>query len=32
MARISDDELARLKSEVSLVWLVEAKGIVLAKH
>lgn len=32
MARISDVELARLKTEVSLVRLVEAKGIALAKH
>ncbi len=32
MARISDDELARLKAGVSLVALVEAKGIALAKH
>jgi DNA primase len=32
MARISDVELARLKAEVSLVRLVEAKGIALAKH
>lgn len=32
MARISDGELARLKAEVSLVRLVEAKGIALAKH
>ena len=32
MARISDVELARLKAEVSLVRLVEAKGIALVKH
>lgn len=32
MARIGDDELARLKAEVSLVRLVEAKGITLVKH
>jgi DNA primase len=32
VARISDGELARLKAEVSLVRLVEAKGIALAKH
>jgi hypothetical protein len=32
VARISDEELARLKAEVSLVALVEAKGIALAKH
>jgi len=32
MARISDVELARLKAEVSLVRLVEAKGIALSKH
>jgi CHC2 zinc finger len=32
VARISDVELARLKAEVSLVGLVEAKGIALAKH
>ncbi len=32
MARISDEELARLKAEVSLVRLVEAKGIALVKH
>ena len=29
MARIGDAELARLKAEVSLVRLVEAKGIAL---
>lgn len=32
MARIGDAELARLKAEVSLVRLVEAKGIALARH
>ena len=32
MARISDEELARLKAEVSLVALVEAKGIALVRH
>jgi hypothetical protein len=32
MARIGDGELARLKAEVSLVRLVEAKGIALVKH
>ena len=32
MARIGDAELARLKAEVSLVRLVEAKGIALEKH
>ena len=32
MARIGDVELARLKAEVSLVRLVEAKGIALARH
>ena len=32
MARVSDEELARLKSGVSLVRLVEAKGIALVKH
>jgi DNA primase len=32
VARIGDEELARLKAEVSLVGLVEAKGIALAKH
>jgi DNA primase len=32
MARIDDAELARLKSEVSMVRLVEAKGISLVKH
>jgi hypothetical protein len=32
VARIDDAELARLKSEVSLVRLVEAKGIALVKH
>ena len=32
MARISDEELACLKAEVSLVRLVEAKGIALVKH
>jgi hypothetical protein len=32
MARVDDAELARLKSEVSLVRLVEAKGIGLVKH
>lgn len=32
MARIGDEELARLKAEVSLVALVEAKGIALSKH
>jgi DNA primase catalytic core len=32
VARISDEELARLKAEVSLVGLVEAKGIALARH
>ncbi len=32
MARIADSELERLKVEVSLVALVEAKGIALRKH
>jgi len=32
VARIDEGELARLKAEVSLVGLVEAKGIALAKH
>jgi DNA primase len=32
VARISDSELERLKVEVSLVALVEAKGVVLRKH
>ena len=32
MGRVDDAELARLKSEVSLVRLVEAKGIALVKH
>ena len=32
MARIADSELERLKVEVSLVGLVEAKGVVLKKH
>ncbi len=32
MARIGDVELARLKADVSLVRLVEAKGIALATH
>lgn len=32
MSRVPDEELARLKSEVSLVRLVEAKGIALVKH
>ena len=32
MARIADSELERLKSDVSLVGLVEAKGVVLRKH
>lgn len=32
MARISDSELERLKVEVSLVGLVEAKGVALRKH
>lgn len=32
MARIADAELERLKAEVSLVALVEAKGVVLKKH
>ncbi len=32
MARISDSELERLKVEVSLVGLVEAKGVALKKH
>ncbi len=32
MARIADSELERLKVEVSLVALVEAKGVVLKKH
>ena len=32
MARVDDAELARLKAEVSLVRLVEAKGISLVKH
>jgi DNA primase len=32
MPRISDEELARLKTEVPLVRLVEAKGIALVKH
>jgi DNA primase catalytic core len=32
MARIADDELEQLKSEVSLVRLVEARGIALERH
>ncbi len=32
MARISDTELSRLKAEISLVRLVEARGIELRKH
>lgn len=32
MARIPDDELERLKREVSVQRLVEAKGIALARH
>ena len=32
MARIADSELERLKVEVSLVGLVEAKGVALRKH
>ena len=32
MARIPDDELERLKAEVSLVGLVEAAGVVLKRH
>ncbi len=32
MARIPDDELERLKSEISLVRLVETKGVELRKH
>ncbi len=32
MARIADAELERLKTEVSLVALAEAKGVVLKKH
>ena len=32
MARIADSELERLKAGVSLVGLVEAKGVVLRKH
>ena len=32
MARIPAAEIERLKSEVSLARLVEAKGIALAKH
>lgn len=32
MARISDSELERLKVEVSLVGLVEAKGVALKRH
>jgi len=32
MARIPDDQIERLKAEVSLVRLVEARGVVLKKH
>jgi len=32
MARIPDDQIERLKAEVSLVRLVEAKGVTLRKH
>ncbi len=32
MARISEDELERLKQDISLLRLVEARGIVLKKH
>lgn len=32
MARIADSELERLKAEVSLVGLVEAKGVALKRH
>jgi DNA primase len=32
LARIPEEELARLKAEVSLVGLVEAKGVVLSRH
>lgn len=32
MARIPDDQIQRLKAEVSLVRLVEARGVVLKKH
>ncbi|MDQ6722352.1 MAG: CHC2 zinc finger domain-containing protein, partial [Candidatus Dormibacteraeota bacterium] len=32
MARIPDEEIARLKDEVSLQRLVEARGIVLRRH
>ncbi|MCP4449671.1 MAG: hypothetical protein GY811_30725 [Myxococcales bacterium] len=32
MARIADTELSRLKEEISLVRLVEARGIELRKH
>ena len=32
MARISDEELERIKRDVDLVPLVRAKGVVLKKH
>jgi len=32
MARIPDEQIARLKTEVSIVRLVEAAGIELKKH
>jgi len=32
MARIPDEQVARLKTEVSIVRLVEAAGIELKKH
>ena len=32
MARIPDDEIARLKTDVSLLRLVEAQGIVKGVH
>ncbi|MGB1060094.1 MAG: CHC2 zinc finger domain-containing protein [Ketobacter sp.] len=32
MARIPDDELTRLKTDISLVRLVEGSGVVLNKH
>ena len=32
MARIAEEELTRLKCEISLERLVEARGVVLRKH
>ncbi|MFZ5843951.1 MAG: hypothetical protein ACOY3E_13760 [Pseudomonadota bacterium] len=32
MARIPDDQIERLKAEVSLIRLVEARGIALTRH